>query len=152
MHFFALWLGKLDYKDDASVLELDWKKLMKGNASELRSQVNGAYCTNFLALATVVSKEKDGEMKEYQGVYGGGFLPVYTLKQFRLINYSDDKVLTNLRSKKLKDLKIHERFVVNITGEYGCKDFYILRDIKDYSAEDNLVASDAVLSTDGDDY
>lgn len=150
--FLRTWLGKLDFMKEDSVLQADWKKLMKGNVSELKSQVDGAYCTNIGALATVIMKEKDGETKEYQGVYNKAFLPAYALKNFRLINYSDVTVQTALRGKKLKDLKPHERFVINVTGEYGCRDFYTLRDLKEYNAEDNLVASDAVLSDDGDDF
>jgi hypothetical protein len=150
--FLRTWLNKLDFMKESTVLQLDWKKLMKGNVSELKSQVDGAYCTNIGALATIVMKEKDGESKEFQGVYNKAFLPAYALKPFRLINYNDVTVQSGLRAKKLKDLKPHERFVVNVTGEYGCRDFYILRDLKEYNAEDNLVASDAVLSTDGDDY
>jgi len=125
---------------------------MKGNVGELQNQVDGAYCTNIGALATIVMKEKDGESKDYQGVYNKAFMPAYALKNFRLINYNDATVQSALREKKVKDLKPHERFVVNVTGEYGCRDFYILRDLKEYSADDNLVASDAVLSSDGDDY
>jgi len=150
--FLRTWLGKLDYMKDTTVLQADWKKLMKGNVSELKSQVDGAYSTNIGALATVVMKEKNGENKEYQGVYNKAFLPAYALKNFRLINYNDVTLQTSLRAKKLKDLKPHERFVVNVTGEYGCRDFYVLRDIKEYNPDDNLVASDAVLSDDGDDY
>jgi hypothetical protein len=150
--FLRTWLGKLDFMKEDSVLQADWKKLMKGNVSELKSQVDGAYCTNIGALATVIMKEKDGESKEYQGVYNKAFLPAYALKNFRLINYNDATVQSALRGKKLKDLKPHERFVINVTGEYGCRDFYILRDLKEYNAEDNLVASDAVLSDDGDDF
>lgn len=150
--FLRTWLGKLDFMKEDSVLQADWKKLMKGNVSELKSQVDGAYCTNIGALATVIMKEKDGESKEYQGVYNKAFLPAYALKNFRLINYNDVTVQSALRGKKLKDLKPHERFVINVTGEYGCRDFYILRDLKEYNAEDNLVASDAVLSDDGDDF
>lgn len=150
--FLRTWLGKLDFMKEDSVLQADWKKLMKGNVSELKGQVDGAYCTNIGALATIVMKEKDGESKEYQGVYNKAFLPAYALKNFRLINYGDATVQTALRGKKLKDLKPHERFVINVTGEYGCRDFYILRDLKEYNAEDNLVASDAVLSDDGDDF
>jgi hypothetical protein len=138
-------------KED-SVLQADWKKLMKGNVSELKGQVDGAYCTNIGALATIIMKEKDGESKEYQGVYNKAFLPAYALKNFRLINYNDGTVQSALRGKKLKDLKPHERFVINVTGEYGCRDFYVLRDLKEYNADDNLVASDAVLSDDGDDF
>ena len=150
--FLRTWLGKLDYMKEDSVLQADWKKLMKGNVSELKSQVDGAYCTNIGALATIIMKEKDGESKEYQGVYNKAFLPAYALKNFRLINYNDGTVQSALRGKKLKDLKPHERFVINVTGEYGCRDFYVLRDLKEYNAEDNLVASDAVLSDDGDDF
>jgi len=150
--FLRTWLGKLDFMKEDSVLQADWKKLMKGNVSELKSQVDGAYCTNIGALATVIMKEKDGESKEYQGVYNKAFLPAYALKNFRLINYNDGTVQSALRGKKLKDLKPHERFVINVTGEYGCRDFYVLRDLKEYNAEDNLVASDAVLSDDGDDF
>lgn len=151
-NFLRVWFGKLDFVKETSVLELDWKKLMKGNTSELRGQINGEYCTNVVSLATVVMKEKDGEMKEYQGVYNKGFLPSYTLKNFRVVNYSDSSVLSTLRSKKSKDLKPHERFVLSVTGEYGCRDFYILKDITDYNAEDNLVASDKAISSDGDDF
>lgn len=150
--FLRTWLGKLDFMKEDSVLQADWKKLMKGNVSELKGQVDGAYCTNIGALATIVMKEKDGESKEYQGVYNKSFLPAYALKNFRLINYGDATVQSALRGKKLKDLKPHERFVINVTGEYGCRDFYILRDLKEYNADDNLVASDAVLSDDGDDF
>lgn len=150
--FLRTWLGKLDYMKEDSVLQADWKKLMKGNVSELKSQVDGAYCTNIGALATIIMKEKDGESKEYQGVYNKAFLPAYALKNFRLINYNDGTVQSALRGKKLKDLKPHERFVINVTGEYGCRDFYVLRDLKEYNADDNLVASDAVLSDDGDDF
>lgn len=150
--FLRTWLGKLDFVKENTVLQADWKKLMKGNVSELKSQVDGAYCTNIGALATIIMKEKDGENKEYQGVYNKAFLPAYALKNFRLINYNDATVQSDLRAKKLKDLKPHERFVLNVTGEYGCRDFYVLRDLKEYNANDNLVASDAVLSNDGDDY
>ena len=151
-NFLRTWLGQLDYSKEDSALSLDWKKLMKGNVSELKSQVNGAYCTPVVSLATVVMREKEGEMKEYQGVYNKAFLPTYTLKNFRVVNYSDASVLSTLRSKKSKDLKPHERFVLSVTGEYGCKDFYILKDIKEYNSDDNLVASDAVISSDGGDY
>lgn len=150
--FLRTWLGKLDYMKENTVLQADWKKLMKGNLNELKSQVDGAYCTNIVALATIVMKERDGESKEYQGVYNRAFLPAYALKAFRVVNYNDPAEQSKLRAKKLKDLKPHERFVVNVTGEYGCRDFYVLRDLKDYNADDNLVASDAVLSDDGGDY
>lgn len=151
-NFLRIWLGELDYSREDTVLQLDWKKLMKGNVKDLKDQVNGAYSVNVAALATITVRQKDGENKEYQGIYNKAFMPAYYLKNFRLINYNDPTVQSSLRGKKSKDLKPHERFVLNVTGEYGCKDYYILRDLQDYNPDDNLVASDKALSSDGDDF
>lgn len=150
--FLRTWLGDLDYTKDSTVLQIEWKKLMKGNVKDLKDQVDGAYCINVLALATVTIRQKDGENKEYQTIYNKAFLPGYYLKNFRLINYNDFSVQSALKSKKTRDLKPVERFVVNVTGEYGCKDYYVLRELQDYNPGDNLVASDKVLTSDGDDY
>lgn len=151
-NFMRTWLGDLDYRDAETTLQLEWSKLMKGNVKDLRDQIGGEWCTNIVALATVKTVEKDGELKEYQGVYNKAFLPAYTLKQFRLIDFSSSTTLKQLREKKSKDLKPHERFVLGITGEYGCKEFYTFKDIADYNADDNLVASDKVLEEDDSDF
>lgn len=151
-NFMRTWLGNLDYRDASTTLQLDWKSLMKGNVKDIKGQVGGEYSISVLALATIKTVVKNDETKEYQGVYNKAFLPAYNLKQFRLIDYSRPDVLSGIRQKKSKDLRPHERFVLNVTGEYGCKDFYILKDMKDYNADDNLVASDSVLSEDGADY
>ena len=151
-NFMRTWLGNLDYRDAETTLQLDWSKLMKGNVKDLRDQINGEWCTNVVALATVKTVEKDGDIKEYQGIYNKGFLPAYTLKQFRLVDFSSSTILKGLREKKSKDLKPHERFVLNVTGEYGCKEFYTFKDLAEYNADDNLVASDKVLEEDDSDF
>ena len=151
-NFLRTWLGALDYRDAETTLQLDWKKMMKGNVKDLKDQIDGEWCTSVVALATIRTVIKDEETKEYQGVYNKAFLPDYTLKQFRLVDYSNSSVLSGLRSKKSKDLKPHERFVLNVTGEYGCKDYFIFKDLREYNSDDNLVASDAVISDDGADF
>lgn len=151
-NFMRVWLSELDYRDVETVLQLDWKKLMRGNVKDLKDQINGEWCKSIVALATVIVKERDGESKEYQGIYNKAFLGGYALKQFRLVDYASSKIQDTLKSKKPKDLKAHEKFVVNVTGEYGCKDYYILKDLQEYNADDNLVASDAYISEEGDDY
>ena len=151
-NFVRGWLSELDYRHADTTLQLDWKKLMKGNVKDLKDQIGGEWCGNVGALAIVIVKEKDGESKEYQGVYNKAFFPAYSLKNFRLIDYSNKDVLKQLTNKKSKDLKPHERFVVNVIGEYGCKDYYTFKDIQDYNPDDNLVASDKFISEDGDDY
>lgn len=151
-NFMRIWLGELDYRDAETTLSLEWKKLMKGNVKDLKDQINGEWCTNIVALATVKTVIKDEETKEYQGVYNRAFLPAYSIKQFRLVNYMDQTVINSLRGKKSKDLKPHERFVINVTGEYGCKDFFTLRELKEYNSDDNLVASDKPIADDDSDY
>jgi hypothetical protein len=37
-------------------------------------------------------------------------------------------------------------------GEYGCKDFFTFKELKEYSSEDNLVASDKVIAEDDSDF
>ncbi len=39
--FLRTWLGKLDYKDADSTLQLEWKQLLKGNLKDIKSQING---------------------------------------------------------------------------------------------------------------
>lgn len=151
-NFMRTWLSELDYRDADTVLQLEWKKLMRGNVKDLKDQINGEWSKSIVALATVIVKERDGESKEYQGIYNKAFLGGYALKQFRLVDYSDKRIVEALKNKKPKDLKAHEKFVVNVAGEYGCKDYYTLKDLQDYNADDNLVASDAYISDDGSDY
>lgn len=150
--FMRSWLGDLDYSNDTTVLELDWKKLMKGNVNEIKDQLNGEWSRDFVALATVISKEKDGEVKEYQGIYNKAFLPSYAMKFFRMINYQDPEVIEGLKKKKNRDLKVQERFVLNVTGEYGCKDFFLLKDLKDYDPSENVVSTNKPISESGSDY
>ena len=152
--FLRNWLCELDYSRNDTTLSLDWKKLIRGNVKEISSQINGEYCGNFVAMATITTREKDGEVKEYQSVYNKAFLPAYSLKQFRLKenDYNDQSRVNSLLSKKSKDLRPHERFVVKIAGEYGCKDYYTFKDLHDYDPEQNLVASDKVIADDDADY
>ena len=151
-NFLRTWLGNLDLRNAESTLQIDWKKLMKGNVKDIKDQIGGEWCTSTMFLATVKTVEKEDGVKEYQGVYNKAFLPGYSLKQFRVVDYSRQETLKALRAKKSKELKPQERFVLNVTGEYGCRDYYTLKDLKDYSATDNLVSSDKVISEDDADY
>ena len=150
--FLRTWLGQLDYRSAETTLTLDWTKLMRGNVKDLKDQVDGEWCNSIVALATVVTKERDGETVEYQGIYNKAFLSGYTMRQFRLVDYTDNRVVNQLKSRKPRELKPHERFVVKVTGEYGCKDYYTLKEMEDYNPDNNLVASDDYISEDGGDY
>jgi hypothetical protein len=150
--FLKIWLCKLDYREAETVLQLDWKKLMRGNVNDLKNEIEGEFCDNVVCLATVIAKEIDGQVKQYQGVYNKNFLYANSLKFFRLNDYTNREVVDNLSNKKFNTLKIHEKFVVDVSGEYGCNDYYILKEIEEYDPENNLVASDDYISDDGADY
>ena len=152
MTFMQMWLRKLDLRNKRSTLELDFKKLIKGYVSEITSEIDGEWCRNVLFLATIYVKEQDGEVKERQNIYNKAFLAPEALANFRLVNYDDPKILENLRSKKTKDLKYHERFVVDINKEYGCRDFFILKDLQEYAPEMNITASDKTFEEDDPEY
>jgi hypothetical protein len=151
-NFKRTWLSQLDYKKNVDGFLSEWKKLMKGNVKDLRDEINGEFCGNIGALATINTKEKDGEIHEYQSIFNKAFLPTYALKNFRLIDYSNPDVIASIKAKKPKDQKAHEKFVLAVTGEYGTKDSYILKDIKDYDPNDFLVSSDKVISEESADY
>jgi hypothetical protein len=151
-NFLRSWLSKLDYRHADTELQLDWKKLMRGSINDLKNQIDGEWCDTVLSLATIIVKEKDGENKEYQGVYNKAILPGYNMKQFRLIDYSDSRIIDNLSRKKNNELRPHEKFVLQVSGEYGCKDYYTFKELETYNSGDNLVASDNFISDDGHDY
>lgn len=149
-NFLRLWLGKLDYKDAETVLSLEWKKLMKGNVSDLKEQINGEYSVSIGALATVITRDKEGEIKTYQGVYNRAFIPAYSLKHFKLVNYNNAEELAKLKSKSTSELKPHEKFVLNVVGDYGCKDYFNFNELEEYSEASNPAAGDNTLIEDND--
>lgn len=151
-NFMRTWLSDLDYRDAETILQLDWKKLMRGNVKDIRDQINGEFSNNVVSLATIASREKDGEIKEYQSIYNKAFLSPYSMKHFRLIDYDNPKVINDLKGKKISDMKAHEKFVITVTGEYGCKDFYLFKDLQEYTSEMNLAASDKTIDIEDADY
>ena len=151
-NFLRSWLSNIDFSSKKSTLQLEFNKLIKGNVKEIKEQINGEWATNIVALATINTKETDDGVKEFQNIYNKAFLPPYSIKAFRLLDYNAAGTISGLRQKASKDLKPHERFVLNVVGEYGCKDFFTFKELKEYSSEDNLVSSDKVISEDAGDY
>jgi len=149
--FIRTWLGGIDFRDKDSILELNWKQLMKGNVKELKDLIDTEHAVRFGAMAIVISKEVtnsesgETETKEFQGVYNKMVIPEYAFKAFKLVNYHDPKVQAVLLGKASKDLKTQERFVLNVIGEYGCKDFYSFKEIHEYDSTSNPVASSAPI-------
>ena len=146
--FLRTWLGKLDYRQAETILQIEWKKLMEGNVKDIKDQIGGEFACNVGVLATVVTREnKEGEVKEYQGIYNKAFLPPYAIKNFRLVDYSNPDVIAKISAKKPKDQKPHEKFVLKVTGQYGCADAYKLQDLMEYNPADFITGTDKVIDS-----
>ena len=156
-NFLKIWLGGLDLKSEDAELQLDWKKLMKGNVKDLKDQVGGSFCQDVLGVATIKTVEKTNpdtdevEIKEYQDLYDD-FLPSYNLKSFQNIDFSSERVREVLSTKNSKELKFVEKFVLGIYGDYGCKNFFDLKEMRPYNSTMNLAASNEVFSSEDADY
>jgi hypothetical protein len=150
--FLRIWLGGLDYSDETTQLMLEWKEVMKGNLTEWKEEIGGENEQTVGALATVKTVDRGEGPKSYQSVFSKSFFPGYSIKNMRLVDYHNPDVVRGLTFRKSAELKMHERFVVNVAGEYGCKEFYTFKDLQDYDPDTNLVESDKVLAIDDSDF
>lgn len=150
--FVRMWLGGLDFSDMDTEIMLDWKKVMSGNLKDLKDQIDGEFTQTVGALATVKTVEKEDGPKSYQNIFIKSFFPGYSIKSMRVVDYNNPDVVRGLTFRKSAELKMHERFVVNVAGEYGCKDYYTFKELHDYDPDSNLVESDKVIAADSSDF
>ena len=150
--FVRIWLGGLDFSDLSTEIMLDWKKVMSGDLKDLKEQIDGEFTQTVGALATVKTVDKEDGPKSYQNIFIKSFFPGYSIKSMRVVDYNNPDVVRGLTFRKSAELKMHERFVVNVAGEYGCKDYYTFKELHDYDPEANLVESDKVIAADSADF
>lgn len=136
--FLRCWLA-LDYFDPDTKLVVSKGKLMSGDLSELNKLTSSDIASNVILMATVKAKEEDDGVKEYQNIYNNAFLPASYIKHLRVKSEKPPTMVTN--------------FIKDITdSEFGCKDFYIMDDLRKYDPADNLAVGNAILSEDSNDY
>ena len=150
--FVRIWLGGLDFSDLSTEIMLDWKKVMSGDLKDLKEQIDGEFTQTVGALATVKTVDKEDGPKSYQNIFIKSFFPGYSIKSMRVVDYNNPDVVRGLTFRKSAELKMHERFVVNVAGEYGCKDYYTFKELHDYDPDSNLVESDKVIAADSADF
>lgn len=146
-NFLSIWSNINFYEDQDAQLILEWPLLMKGNVNELRDQIEINAKQTIAALATVKIVETAEGVKEYQSVFNKAFMPSYALRQLRQITINKD-YLTRLSRKTSKEMKVYDKFIDKVTGEYGCKEFYTFDALKLYDSKENFAASDKVIADD----
>jgi hypothetical protein len=143
-NFAKAWL-QLDFKDPGMMLDFNFANLISGDVSELTGEIGGQYDGTLVAMATIKTKEVDGEVKEFQSVYNRAFLPAYTMEKFK--KTFTEEAIDAILNKKAKERKGIERFIGEVAdSEYGVKDFYSFAPLHEYDASKNMAASDAVIS------
>lgn len=152
VEFLRVWLSGIDFSKDNAELQLEWRKVIAGNLKEWKEQIAGDYSRTVGALATVKTVEKEDGPVSYQSIYSKSFFPGYAIKQMRQIDFNSQDVIRQLKFKPNKELKPYERFVLNVVGEYGCKEYFTFKDLHEYDPTSNLVESDAFISDDGGDF
>ena len=119
---------------------------------------------------TVAQRQSDNELIENQ-IKTGNFTQatqlidqlvrasnLTELEKYNLLFKKDvlDRIRIDfsLTEQQIKDkLKPYEKFVLSVTDpEYGCKDFFTLKDIKEYVPEENPVNSNAPISSETPEY
>lgn len=156
MGFLKDWLDFNFFSANTNIL-LDTKKMFNGNFKELQEQVGGEYALNTVQLLQVRTVDKEGEINQYQSVWKDS-LPGYIMEVIRTIKFSEENIQKWKNEKYNKNdnpkgryLKKHEEFAINVTGEYGSKDYFELVPFKKYddsadpiaSTETKVVASDS---------
>jgi len=106
------------------VLQLDWKKVISGNLKEWKELIGHEWTISVGLLATVRITETAEGTKSTQNIFTRKFFPGYYVKNMRMLDLSNMSVLRGIKDKAKP--KPWERFVSEVTGEYGCKDIYVL--------------------------
>lgn len=115
------WLGRLNWNDPDTEVQIDTEKLFKEKYQELRTLIDGDYDTPFTILLGVRTDENDST-KKYQQVYGKSFLPSSFMK-----NINKGMAFGNDYSKK-----VWKRFEDEVIGDYGFDAYFELGPLTEY--------------------
>lgn len=125
------WLGRFNWSKPSADVFIDTKKLFREDYSELRELIEGDYDTPFVALVGVRTDDSDKE-KQYQQVYGKGFLPAnfyqYIMKGNKFPKgYAEDTWL---------------KFEKEVNGEHGFKSYFELVPLCEYEKDKDPAQSE----------
>lgn len=128
--FLRSWL-LIDFRNDPEAeLVLDWARLMRNDVRELRDAMRSDLAGTVMMAATITTRDGENGPVEFQSVYPYKTLPGSYIKAFRM--------------KGRKAPKALEKFMTEITDpENGCKDFFVMEELKVYNPSENVAASDA---------
>lgn len=124
-----VWLGRLNWKNPKTEVMIDTKTLFKENYKELRSQIDGNYCTPFVALLGVRTDESDPN-KNYQQVYGK-FLQEGFMESIEKNDFSNSYISKNFN-----------KFMNEASGQYGFDCYFEQTAAVPYDSERDIAAAE----------
>lgn len=129
--FIRSYLHNINYSKPSADILYNFDDLMNGDVEQMKKDFNSDFAGTAVGVAVVRNVEKDGEIKQYQGVSTKAFLPGSLFKYF------------NLGSFPGWAKKSHENFIGSFLGEHGEKAFFSLDLIHPYDKEEDLTASNS---------
>jgi hypothetical protein len=135
MEFVRNWLQDIQLNVDKggnkNNILLDMAKLFAGDVRELNDLVHSEFAGTTTALACVRTKTTPDGIKQYQNVFNKKFLPGYCIKYFTGSGKTTPQFV--------------EEFKAEVSGEHGCKDFFVLEPLRDYKEGENPVEKNTAV-------
>lgn len=165
----------IDYYSTDTEVHFNFKKMLKGDFSQLNEYLKeGDYSYPFVGLNYIKPDLENG--KEYNEVYSKAVLPAMFFDKVRYLQEDSYKMMIDdlkdderfkdfpalnaydimgyveepkVIFKKSWEMNSWEKFITNVTNDYGCKGFYKLCPVFEYKKDMNPVSNDEPL-TDSD--
>lgn len=128
------WLGRLNFSDPESSVDIDTKALFDENYTDLRGLIESDYDSPFVILLGVRTDVND-PTKQYQQVYGKGFLPAGFMTYIN----------KGMKFPSDYSKKVWAKFEEDATGEYGFDSYFELEPLKEYNRDEDPAAGGTAL-------
>jgi len=153
LEFLACWTNISPFDTESSLFPEDSKKFWTGNMKELNSLVIdfGAHtvmCNFSVRTKEVTDDEGNTETKEYNRIETKGFCSGHYIKFFRQYAKNNFEGLHTKAKMGNTSMYALAKFVEDIYGEYGVKNFTFKSELTEYQTGMNPVNAESAVVTD----
>lgn len=153
LEFLACWTNISPFDTESSLFPEDSKKFWTGNMKELNSLVIdfGAHtvmCNFSVRVKEVTDNDGNTETKEYNRIETKGFCSGHYMKFFRQYAKNNFEGLHTKAKMGNTSMYALAKFVEDIYGEYGVKNFTVKSELTEYQQGMNPVNAESAVVTD----
>ena len=153
LEFLASWTNISPFDTESSLFPEDTKKFWTGNMKELNSLVidfsaHTVMVNFFVKTKEVTDNDGNTETKEYNRIATKGFCSGHYMKFFR--QYAKNNFEGLHTKAKMGNTSMYQlaKFMEDVYGEYGVKDFTFKGELVEYQQGMNPVNADTAVVTD----